>query len=206
MNLMIDGVSQPIDLADGATFGDVMQSVSRIKSVPGVGVTFVKLNGEDITGVDWTRFASMAAAEIEALEIRTGDTTLLARQLLDSVEDFAGRLVTELTRTAEALRVGDKDRAMPLYGRALDGIQLLNHTTGMIARNIGIDTASILFAGKPSADHFQRLQPVLDDLFAAQQKEDWVLLADLIEYELIPLFEDHQRVLKSWREALPERA
>jgi len=202
MNLLINGESHSLPLDPSTTFSDVMLAINQRNPAPGFGITKVKLNGEDITGTDWTRFASLAAAEIQALEIQTGNTAVLASEMLDSLQDFTERLITELNRTVEALRIGDQQRASELYGRTLDGIQLLNHTTGMIQRNLNVDTSKIIFGGRPSSEQMQKLPPVIDDLLAAQSKGDWVLLADLIEYELIPQFEDHQQVLKLWREAV----
>lgn len=202
MDLFIDGQSHTLKLEPTTTFGDIMQAITRQNPLPGVGITHVKLNGEDITGADWSKFAALAAAEIQAIEVQTGDKALLAKDMLDSLEDFSGRLISELTRTVEAYRMGDQQRASELYSRALDGIQLLSHTTGMIERNLRVDTTKIIYGGRPSSEQMQKLPPVIDDLFTAQQKGDWVLLADLIEYELIPQFEDHQQVLKLWREAV----
>jgi hypothetical protein len=202
MNLLIDGESHSLPLDPTTTFSDVMLAISRQSPTPGVGITKVKLNDEDITGADWTRFASLTVAEIHALEVQTGNTVQLAKELLDSLDDFTERLITELNRTVEALRAGDQQRASELYSRTLDGIQLLHHTTGMIERNLQVDTSKIIYGGRPSSEQLQKLPPVIDDLLAAQTKGDWVLLADLIEYELIPQFEDHQNVLKLWREAV----
>jgi len=201
MNLLIDGELQTLDLTPESNFGDVMKTVSALKTGAGIGLTTVCLNGEDITGSDWTRYASLAVAEIQALEVNTGKTATLAQELLESLDDFAGRLIGELNRIAELFRMGDLQKATELYSRALDGVQLLSHTTGMVERNLGVSPALIQFSGKPSPEHFRKLTPILDDLMTAQQKGDAVLLADLIEYELVPLFEDHQQILRLWREA-----
>jgi hypothetical protein len=201
MNLTIDGQPRVLDISPDATFSDVMLMVSKVSAAPGMGVTKVKLNGEDITGTDWTRLSSMAAGEIQSLEVSTGDTSILAAELLDSLDDFTLRLIGELGRSAEYFRIGDQQKAMQAYTRTLDGIQLLNYTSGLIERNLGINTAGISFAGKPSNEFEQKLPPVIEDMLTAQEKGDWVLLADLIEYELIPQFEDRRQILQLWREA-----
>ena len=200
MNLTINGRAEQVATHDDATFSDLMQIVSRVDD-PGVGVTNVKLNGKDITGADWSSFSALPVKDIEHLEVHTGNLALLAGEMLNSVDDFTWRLVSELGRSSEAFRIGDQQRAFDSYARTLDGIQLLTHTTSALQRNLGIDPTSIMFAGRPSHEYFSKLQPLVDDMFAAQSREDWVLLADLIEYELIPQFEDRQRILRLWSEA-----
>lgn len=201
MNLIIDGQPREVTIAADAKFPEVMRAVGQIQEAPGIGITRVKLNGRDITGADWSHYAGVGATTMDELEVETGNVSALAGELLDSLEDFTGRLISELGRTAESFRLGDDQRAAELYSRTLEGIQLLSHTTVMVARNLKLNTAQLQFGGRPTNEHLQKLPPLIDDMFAAQQKEDWVLLADLIEYELIPQFEDHQRIFRLWREA-----
>jgi hypothetical protein len=199
MNITINGKAHDLGLQPGTSFPEVMSAVSRLNVVPGSGITRVKLNGEDITGRDWSHLSAMDIATIEQLEVSTGDIAVLAGDLLDSLEDFTGRLIGELGRTVECFRVGDEAKAIQQYARILDGIHILQHTTEMTERNLGIDSATLVYNGRPTNEYATRLRPVIDDMLSAQQKGDLVLLADLIEYELIPQFEDHQQVLRLWR-------
>ncbi len=201
MNVTIDGKHRELGLHPEITFPEIMAVIGRLDPAPGIGITRVKLNGDDVTGSDWSQLSTVAAATIHALEVETGEVSKLAHDLIDSLEDFSGRLVTELARTAESFRMGNQEKAIEQYTRALDGVQLLNHTSEMVARNISFDAEQVLFEGKPSTDHFKKLAPVLEDMISAHKRDDIVLLADLIEYELIPQFEDHQKILKLWREA-----
>ncbi len=205
MNVTIDGKSCDLGLHPEVTFPEIMSVIGRLDPSPGIGITRVLLDGADITGADWSHLSAVPAATIQALEVETGSVSKLANELIDSLEDFAGRLVTELGSTAESFRQGEQEKAIGQYTRALDGIQLLNHTTDMVIRNLDFDAEQVTFGGKPSTNHFQKLSPLLDDMFSAQKRDDVVLLADLIEYELIPQFEDHQKILKLWREAYATR-
>lgn len=201
MNVTINGETCNLGLHPDATFPDVMTAIGRLDVSSGIGITKVKLDGTDITGTDWSHLSAIAAINIGSLEVETGNVAKLANELIDSLEDFAGRLVTELGRTAEFFRLGDQEKAIGQYSRVLDGIQLLTHTGEMVIRNLGFDAEQILFDGAPSTRHLKKLSPVLDDMFAAQKRDDPVLLADLIEYELIPQFEDQQKIYRLWREA-----
>lgn len=205
MNVSIDGKPCMLGLPQDATFPEIMAAVGKIESASNIGITRVCLNGDDITGKDWTHLATVASSSINQLDVETGSVPNLAHEMIDSLEDFSGRLVTELARTAESFRMGDQEKALDQYKRTLDGVQLLSHTSDMVVRNLGINVDEITFGGKPSTHHFKKLAPVLDDMFSAHKRDDMVLLADLIEYELIPQFEDHQKILKLWREAYAAR-
>ncbi len=206
MNVTIDGKSFDLGLHGEATFPEIMAAVNKVDSAVNVGITRVRLNGDDITGKDWSHLSDVAGSSIELLEVQTGNVPGLANEMIDSLEDFSGRLVTELARTAESFRLGEQEKALDQYQRTLDGVQLLSHTSDMVVRNLGINVEEIAFGGKPSSQHLKKLGPVLDDMFSAHKRDDLVLLADLIEYELIPQFEDHQKILRLWREAYAARS
>ncbi|MBM3328377.1 MAG: hypothetical protein FJY67_02755 [Calditrichaeota bacterium] len=197
MNIIIDGQPTGTLEASAATFGDIMKALADVRRDPGIGITRVRLNGTDITGRDWRDFVGLPADRIESLEIGTGDVANIARDMLTSLEDFSGRLITELGQTAELLRSGNEERAATLYARAIDGMTLLRHTAEMTFRHLKpVGPVN----GNGSHHHlFDRLPGLLDELIAVQEGADWVLLADLIEYELIPLFEDHQRLFHEWQ-------
>jgi hypothetical protein len=76
---------------------------------------------------------------------------------------------------------------------------VVNHTTAMIQHNLEIDDSRISGNGNSVAKQLGNLEPILTDMFTAQQDQDWILLADLIEYELIPHFNDRQKILTSWK-------
>ena len=46
------------------------------------------------------------------------------------------------------------------------------------------------------AEYRRNLFSVLDGLFDAQTDQDWVLLADMLEYELIPALEEWEQIIQ----------
>jgi hypothetical protein len=58
-----------------------------------------------------------------------------------------------------------------------------------------VDLSAVPFQKATVKDEVQKLSGVIDQMLKVQEDEDWVMLADLLEYELIPL-------LKGWNEIL----
>jgi hypothetical protein len=196
LEVKIDGRGESLSLGEGARFEDVMRAIGRSVGTPGTGITRVRLRGEDITGQSWESYLHLAPSDLTGLEVETGDVTALARQTLGSLSDFISNLIRELDRAAGLFRQGQEMAAGEAFSRALDGIQLVSHTTAMIERNLGIDTAAVQFNGRPAGEQLRRLEPILEDMFAAQRTGDWVLLSDLIEYELVPYFRDRTEIVR----------
>jgi hypothetical protein len=183
-------------------FGELMERVSRQALKTGEQVLRVKLNGEDLTGKDRSHLKQMPIAEIQQIEIQTGNPKILARSSLYSVADFLEKLLKELQHTAEYFRLGDSEKSNRSFVRCLDGLQVFMHTLEQCRRLLGI-SFELMYVPSNSesyeitvAENRRKLFEVLDGMIEAQTNQDWILLADLLEYELIPVLED-------WRQIIP---
>ena len=198
VRVQLNGRTEELILPPTLPFPEVMKAVGSRAQQPGVGITRVRLNGEDITGRNWNAYLHLTAGELKGLEVETGDLSQLARDTLASLQDFINGLLRELGRTVEKFRLGDIGSAGESFARALDGIQLVSHTSSLIERRIGLDARPRTFNGQPVADQLGRIEPILEDMLQAQKSGDWVLLADLIEYELSPYFRDLLEIIGQW--------
>ncbi|RJP79182.1 MAG: hypothetical protein C4524_05650 [Candidatus Zixiibacteriota bacterium] len=183
-------------------FGELMERVSRKAESDGARILKVKLNGEDITGKDRTDLNKLPLDEIQEVEVHTGDPRVLARSSLYSVADFLEKLLAEMQSTAELFRLGNEERSNQSFMRCLDGMQVFMHSLESCRRLLGI-SFELLFVpvglGNDDvtvAENRRRLFEVLDGMIEAQTNKDWLLLADLLEYELVPILED-------WRQIIP---
>ncbi|MCF7809425.1 hypothetical protein K9N50_00400 [bacterium] len=200
LQVRIDGQLKELPFNDGDHFDQVMDTVKEAVPNKDNSILKVNLNGEDITGKDWEGFSDLAVGEISTLEIETGDVRKIAVETIDTLSEFIGKLSEQLKIAAEIFRLGDESKAMAAYGSALDGVQLVNHTLALIERNLGMDSDSNKVGSNDSMKSFTSLEPIISDMLSAQQQNDMVLLADLIEYELIPHFEERQQLLETWKE------
>jgi hypothetical protein len=200
MQVRIDGKLKELPINGGAHFDQIMDAVKEAVPNKSNSILKVSLNGEDITGKNWEGFSDLPVHEINSLEIETGDVKKIAIETIGALSEFISRLSEQLKNAADFFRIGDEGKAMSLYGNALDGVQLVNHTLALIERNLGVDSDNKDANGKMSVASFASLEPIIMDMLSAQQQSDLVLLADLIEYELIPHFEERQQLLETWKE------
>ncbi len=184
------------------SFGELMDQVARQAEREGARIIQVKLNGEDITGKDHSLLHTMPLEEIQEIEVQTGDPRILARSSLYSVADFLEQLLKELQNTAELFRLGNNERSNQSFLRCIDGMQVFMHSLESCRRLLGLSFELIFVpvsqggAETTVAENRRRLFEVLDSMIEAQTNQDWILLADLLEYELIPILED-------WRYIIP---
>ncbi|HHE46861.1 MAG TPA: hypothetical protein ENL08_04055 [Bacteroidetes bacterium] len=200
MTFQIDGRTRELEFSEDLPFNRLMETIKRSVDDPSLSITRIKLNGEDITGKSWDRFAHFTLGDIKDLQVETGDIRQIARKTLNSLKDFTTNLVAELKRTAELFRLGDEVQGSEALDRTLDGIQLVNHTSIIIDKNLDLEARSPVDNGQTLTAQMINLESIIEDLFAAQKDQDWILMADLIDYELVPHFNDRNNLFRGWEE------
>ena len=200
LQLVINGQVRDHDLAVDTQFEEIMKEVNRIVHSPGITITRVNLDGKDITGADWDGFDRLTAGEISSLEVETGAMDELVTETLNSLSQFLDQVIKELQRAVELFRLSEDLKAFEVYGSTLEGIQLINYLTPMIHRNLGLNGGSNGGTGSIE-EQTSKLEGILVDMLSSQESSDWILLTDLIEYELVPHLENRQSTLALWRAA-----
>jgi hypothetical protein len=201
MQINLNRQTEEIPTEGIKNFGELMTTLARRAERQGARVLQVKLNGEDVTGRDRSNLDEMPLEEVHDLDIETGDPKLLARSTLYSVADFLELLLKEMHGAAERFRLGHDEKSSSSFLRCLDGLQVFMHSLEKCRRLLGLSFELLYVPTQNSsgditvAQNRRRLFEVLDAMIEAQMNQDWVLLADLLQYELIPVLEDWRLIL-----------
>lgn len=108
----------------------------------------------------------------------------LMKEVVESAIDYLDRVIIGIEGINEDFQRGREDRATSSIVQLVDGIQWLLQViegTREIQGDATIDASQI--------------NPVFNQLIEALENMDYVLLGDLLEYEITP-------VMKEWREKL----
>jgi hypothetical protein len=202
MQISLNNHQEEISTEGLRCFGELMDRLKEKAAEAGDTVLSVKLNGEDITGKDQSDLIELPVTDIEELEVQTGDPKQLARSTLYSIADFLEQLLKELQNTAELFRMNHSQRSNDSFLRCIDGLQVFMHTMESCRRLLGISYELIFVPSngeqeRSVAECRRELFGTLDAMIEAQSDQDWVLMADMLEYELIPNLEE-------WRRIIPE--
>jgi hypothetical protein len=102
-------------------------------------------------------------------------------------------LLESLPRITEMFRLGDEAEANEHFLRFLESLHLL---VNMISRavdllNLGLDRELGQMADQESLNQrLSKLAETLGQLLDIQEQQDWIFLADILEYELAPALEE----------------
>lgn len=201
MQISLNNQTEEFSIDGLRVLGDLMQRMLDRANREGGTVLAVKVNGEDVTGKDRTELNKLPINEIEQLEIHTGDPRELAHATLYSIADFLEKLLTELLTTAELFRLGSDDRSNQSFLRCIDGMQVFMHSMEQCRRLLGLSFELMYLPEREGnleqtvGENRRSLFSVLDNMIEAHTNRDWILLADLLEHELIPLMEEWRLII-----------
>lgn len=98
-------------------------------------------------------------------------------ELIDSYNEYLGRIPNGINQIVEFLRDGNTEDAIEQIIQLIEGIQWLNDVNAIFQR----------FGYKTQFD-YDILNGYLNSINEGLQIQDYILVADLLEYEIEPFF------------------
>ncbi len=174
-----NGSESGVDASRFAHLGDLILSCLRSDARPSLVAEHVRVNGREIPEESLEKLELFPLDDIHEIEITSSPASEIAFSSLENSRAYAEQLELAFGRIAEGLRAGRVEEANRIYADAIDGLTLLVFAVTAAGRELGGGGADLM--GMESA-----VLPSLEQLMAAQQEQDWVRVADTLEYELGP--------------------
>ena len=196
LNLKVDGVVKNLPIENETIFGEVMERlVQKIKD-EGRVITNIMMNDQSLVGGKQAEFYKFPLHQIETLELITADPYQLANDALESTMEHLQKLKRGCLRTAELFRTGNDIEANDNYSKFIDNLRwffkAINAMTGMMK----IDVNQPLAQGMSLQQYQDELVgQILDQMYEVQKEEDWIAMADIMEYELVEALSQWERIL-----------
>lgn len=186
---------------DQSGLTDLASLVEKIRAArfePGELIVSLTVDGERMdVGALETEGDPTPVSQISSVEIVTIRKPLeRAAELLRGMGEYLGRLSEGAGGVADKFRIGNEEEANALLGKALDGLSVFTDLVETV-KNLSKTDLSIIVAegGESLAVKETRLLAALKDLEGAQINKDWVLVADILEYDVSPLVGEWKKLL-----------
>lgn len=174
MDLIHNGRAERIEPAQLATVGAVLAACTE----SGEHVLLsLRLDGCEIDEAEHAAIAGLSTDAAGKLEVESRPLRAVARDGLESAAAYAGEVAAAFGRMAALLREGRIERARALFRDCLDAVGVLLQAVQSAAEVLG-----------PVAAQLAALEPALERRVAALERhfveEDWVAVADCVEFEV----------------------
>ena len=194
MKLLINGKEETASCT-GETLGDFLVHIEKGGVVQGNVVRSVKLNGQE-SSPDSSVTRKTPLLEIKTLEIEVSTLSDVVDKNIENADAYLIRLIPGIEKSVELFRMGNEQEANQFFINIIDGIDWLSQVLDMIlaAKAISPDT---VFEGKSIQDRRASLVDFTQQMVDANKNKDWILLADVLEYEILPYYQE-------WLDLLPQ--
>ena len=193
MKLVINGEEIREPIAE-TTLGPLIDRLMSERQALGLHVFAVHLNSDEVL-VDSEEARSLSFAGDDLLEIEFAPIEALIARNIDNAGNYLDRLLPGFEKATQLFRTGNEQEANRYFLDIIDGIEWFSEVVTQTLAATGGDPATLKLGTETLQDRNERLLSYTTQMVEANQNRDWVLLADLIEYELTPFYEEWQTLL-----------
>ena len=187
MRISINGAETEESSFQGETLKEVLDEI--VKSHSGTYIRRVWLDGQEVSSSAPDTLMS-AVSSVELLELELADLKDLMANNLSNAKEYLEKLIPGFQKAADLFRMGNEQEAHKFYLQILDGIDWISQVVQTV-----VNSRNKELVGQDLKDRQERLTGLMTQMLEANQNQDWVLLADLLEYEMIPFYENWQEAL-----------
>lgn len=180
----------------GKNLGEVLDNIRVSKVLSGTYIDTLHLNGQPIDlESKTTRLTSLE--EVKTLDIKIVAILDIINKNIENTQNYLEKLIHGIEKAAELFQLGDEHEANKFFVNVVDGIEWVSQTLNEILKALKADPNMVHFKAKSVQERQNKLVGVTSQILEAQKIKDWILVADLLQYELIPYY-------KEWLEIMPE--
>ncbi len=194
--ITIDGANTNLRIENFANLEEILVRASSDSRLDNRIVTDVLLNDEVFSELYPHQAEDIAADAISSVEIRSvpfGEMALnIAGELYKVNEIMSGGS----RQVARLFREGENEEALELFQDLLDVTRDFISMVGVLRSEFTLGEAGAFSA------NVEQISGLLGEMSEVLESEDWILLADLLEYELIPASENWKQIIQSLRETI----
>ena len=196
MKLLVNGKEETVSHM-GETLGDLLLHIEKEGVPQGNVVRSIKIDGQE-SSPDSPEAQKTPLSEIATLEVEISTLSDIINKNIENADAYLIRLIPGIEKSVELFRMGNEQEANKFFINIIDGIDWLSQVLDMIltAKAISPDT---VFDGKSIQDRRASLMGLTQQMVDANKNQDWVLLADLLEYEILPYYQEWSNLLPHFR-------
>ncbi len=200
MKLTINGkeVSPP---ETGETLKEILDGVKNEKLEMGRFIDRVVCNGEDVS-LEPGEHLNLSASEIETLEIEAPEIRDLILKNLSNAEEYLVKLIPGIKKAAELFQLGNEQEANQYLVHIIDGVDWFSQVVETVIQTKQAQPESVQFDEKSLVERKDQLLVLSAQMLDANKNKDWVHMADLLEYELLPYYQDWAKILPQLKQSL----
>lgn len=195
MIVQINDQQYSVDIKSINNLSEII-TVLESKIEPNHLITKVMLNDKDL-GPNWFFEAkNVFLIDADKLYVTTEKADVVADEVLQKSKEQFNAIMTDFEKIAELFRVDDEKKANEKFAQGIENLQYYFQIMEDLAKLYGTDLNQIKFSDHNVKELLSSLSSKLTEIIEIQQNKDWILLADFIEFELMPMLKDFNNIYR----------
>lgn len=194
--IIIDGQRSPLEVSNFENLEQIIDKIMEDERMRSRVVTDVFVNNEAFSEIYPHQAEDMEACHINRLEIVSVSAVEMAHNITRELYKVVTLMGRAGQQVAESFRMADDAQALELYGDLLDVNRDFLSMVGVLRSEFAVDSS------EDFENSLADLSSLFTEMIEIQENEDWILLADLLEYEYLPLVEKTKAIVAHLRESL----
>jgi hypothetical protein len=196
--IVIDGKETELRMNNFGNLQELLVQMSEDNLFQDRVVTDVLVNKETFSEIYPHQAEDMSMTDIESVEIVTMAVPEMAVNITRELYKVVRIMHEGASSVSELFRRADDAEALELFQDLLDVIRDFLGMVGALRDEFSLkDNAE--FAGCS-----EELTELFSEMIEVTENEDWILLADLLEYEFMPAADKWKKVIANLREDIRE--
>ena len=192
MKVSINGVAQEESDFEGETVSAILDSM--VQQTPGSYIRRIWLDDQEFPSDD-REALQKKPSDIDSLEVELANLKDLVATNLANALDYLKKLIPGFEQAADLFRAGSEQEANKYYLQILDGIDWFSQVVSVIMSPDEGETELPDTDDESLEVRQKKLTDLMSQMLEANENQDWVLLADILEYEMVPFYKDWEKIL-----------
>ena len=192
MKVSINGVAQEESDFEGETVSAILDSM--VQQTPGSYIRRIWLDDQEFPSDD-REALQKKPSDIDSLEVELANLKDLVATNLANALDYLKKLIPGFEQAADLFRAGNEQEANKYYLQILDGIDWFSQVVSVIMSPDEGETELPDTDDESLEVRQKKLTDLMSQMLEANENQDWVLLADILEYEMVPFYKDWEKIL-----------
>ena len=192
MKVSINGVAQEESDFEGETVSAILDAM--VQQTPDSYIRRIWLDDQEFPSDD-REALQKKPSDIDSLEVELANLKDLVATNLTNALDYLKKLIPGFEQAADLFRTGNEQEANKYYLQILDGIDWFSQVVSVIMSPDEGETKLPDTDDESLEVRQKKLTDLMSQMLEANQNQDWVLLADILEYEMVPFYKDWEKIL-----------
>ena len=192
MKVSINGVAQEESDFEGETVSAILDAM--VQQTPDSYIRRIWLDDQEFPSDD-REALQKKPSDIDSLEVELANLKDLVATNLANALDYLKKLIPGCEQAADLFRAGNEQEANKYYLQILDGIDWFSQVVSVIMSPDEGETKLPDTDDESLEVRQKKLTDLMSQMLEANENQDWVLLADILEYEMVPFYKDWEKIL-----------